>query len=147
MLTYAVVGPVTGALFYVAISAAAAPLGLKTNLFLAPALFEALSATAGLAIWQIAVSAPLSVMPALATGWLTWRRIEQDGACPWWRSCLYGALTSGPPGALFLWVSRLAAPAELTPIIPHPLTGGALIGLIGFLGTWPSWRIAVGRGR
>jgi hypothetical protein len=140
-LIYAVVGPVAGALLYVAISAAAGAIGLRTNLVMDPALFrQALSGVAGAAGWQIAISAPLSLTPALLTGWLTWRRIARSGSCPWWLSCLYGALASGPPGALFLWAGRTAYPD--LPIIPHPITGGLLIGAIGFLGTWPCWRLA-----
>jgi hypothetical protein len=141
ILIYALVGPVVGALLYVGFSAAAGALGLRTNVFMDPDLFrQAMAQTAGVAGWQIAISAPLSLTPALLTGWLTARRIEKAGSCPLWASCLYGALTSGPPGVLFLWAARAAYP-EMA-IIPHPLPGGLLIGLIGFLGTWPCWWLA-----
>jgi hypothetical protein len=141
ILIYALVGPVVGALLYVGFSAAAGALGIRTNVFMDPGLFrQAMAQTAGVAGWQIAISAPLSLTPALATGWFTLTRIEKAGSCPWWLSCLYGALASGPPGVLFLWAARLAYP-EMA-IIPHPLPGGLLIGLIGFLGTWPCWWLA-----
>jgi len=144
LLIYAVVGPIGGALVYVALSAAAGWAGWRTNLFMDSALFrQAMAQTAGVAGWQIAISAPLSLTPALITGWLTWRRIERAGSCPWWLSCLHGALTSGPPGALFLWAARAAYPEMAA--IPHPLPGGALIGLIGFVGTWPCWWIGARR--
>jgi hypothetical protein len=142
ILIYACVGPVVGALLYVGLSAAAGALGLRTNVFMDPDLFQqALTRTAGVAGWQIAISAPLSLTPALLTGWLTARRIETSGSCPWWESCLHGALTSGPPGVLFLWAARAAYP-EMT-IIPYPAAGGALIALIGFFGTLPCWWLAV----
>jgi hypothetical protein len=132
---------VAGALIYVALSAAAAALGLRTNLFMNPGLFSwALAQGVGVAGWQIAISAPLSFAPALIVGLATWRHIASRGSCPWWLSCLYGALASGPPGTLFLWAARAAYP-DLT-IIPHPVPGGALIALIGFVGTWPCWRLA-----
>jgi len=141
-LTYAVVGPVAGALLYVAFSALAGALDWRTNLFIAPAALGA-SIVEGLsrAGWQIAATSPLSLTPAFATAWLTWRRVEREGSCPWWLSCLYGALTSGPPGALFLWAARAAYP-EMT-IIPHPLPGGCLIAAIGFVGTLLCYHIYV----
>ena len=141
ILIYALVGPVAGALLYVGFSAAAGAFGLRTNVFMDPDLFrQAMAQTAGAAGWQIAISAPLSLTPALLTAWLTLRRIERSGSCPWWLSCLYGGLLSGIPGFFFLWAARAAYPDMA--MIPHPLPGGALIGLIGFLGTWPCWRLA-----
>lgn len=143
-LTYAVVGPVVGALLYVGMSLAAGALGLRTNLFIDRAAIGLTAAEAlGRAGWQTMATAPLSLTPALLTAWLTWRRIERGGVCPWWESCLYGALASGPPGVLFLWAARAAYP-EMT-IIPHPLLGGALIAFIGFVGTWPCWWLAARR--
>lgn len=141
---YALVGPIVGAILYLAISALAGWLGFRTNLFVDPAMFGTAAQNLGLAGWQIALSAPFSLAPALLTGWLTARRIERTGGCPWWLSCLYGGVISGIGGFAALAAARAGYP-ELT-IIPPPLPGAALIGFIGFVGTWPCWQLA-GRAR
>ena len=138
VVTYALLGPATGALLYVALSAIAARAQVFPELFLDPGLFgPTFRGNLGLASWQIACSAPLTVMPALLTGLLTVRRIRKRGSCPWWLSCGYGGLASGAlalPGLGFghLLVGELIR-------IPPVIAGSALIALIGFVGTLPCW--------
>ncbi len=140
---YAALGPVVGALLYVALSGLAGALGIRSNVFIDPALLGSAADTLGLAGWQIALSAPFSLLPAILTGLLTARRIEARGSCPWQLSCLYGGAISGVAGFAALAAARAGYP-ELA-IIPPPLPGAALIALIGFLGTWPCWRLAASR--
>lgn len=137
---YALLGPIVGALLYVGLSALAGALGLRSNVFIDPALLGSAAETLGLAGWQIALSAPFSLMPAILTGWLTALRIAQEGACPWWLSCLYGGAISGLGGLAALMAAKSAYPD--LPIIPPALPGAALIAFIGFWGTWPCWWVA-----
>ncbi len=140
---YAVLGPVVGALMYVALSALAGAVGIRSNVFIDAALLGSTAETLGLAGWQIALSAPFSLAPAILTGWLTARRVARVGACPWWLSCLWGGIISGAGGFAALAAAKSGYPD--LPIIPDPLPGAALIAFIGFVGTWPCWRIAVFR--
>ena len=121
---YALLGPVIGALLYVALSALAGALGIRSNVFIDSALLGSAVETMGLAGWQVALSAPFSLAPAILTGWLTARRIDRTGGCPWWLSCAYGGAISGVGG----WVALTAAKAGYPdlPIIPQPAPGAAL---------------------
>ncbi len=141
IILYGVLGPVTGATLYVAVSALASVFQLRPDIFLDPRFFGAtLLANIDLVTWQIAVSAPVTLLPALFTGWMTARRIERYGHCRWWLSCSYGSVFSGGLAIIGLSLGHLTMP-HLT-IIPPVLGGSALIALIGFVGTWPCWRLA-----
>jgi hypothetical protein len=137
--TYALLGPIVGALLYIALSALAGALGIHSNVFIDAALLSSARETLGLAGWQIALSAPFSLAPAILTGWLTARRMARTGNCPWWLSCLWGGLISGIGGFIALAAAKAGYPD--LPIIPNPLPGAALIAFIGFVGTWPCWRL------
>jgi hypothetical protein len=138
---YGVLGPVAGATLYVALSALASAFQFRPDIFLDPRFFgTTLLANLDLVTWQIAVSAPITLLPALLTGWMTTLRIERDGNCPWWLSCGYGGLLSGSLAIIGLSLGHLTMP-HLT-IIPPILGGSALIALIGFVGTWPCWWLA-----
>jgi hypothetical protein len=138
VILYAVLGPVAGATLYVTMSMLAAVLEIRPDIFI-PAQFigATLAAQIDLLTWQIAVSAPVTLMPAVLTGWMTARRIIRDGDCPWWLSCGYGGVFSGGLGFIGLGLGHLLMP-DLSSI--PPVGGGsALIALIGFLGTLPCW--------
>ncbi len=140
---YALLGPIVGALLYVGLSALVGALGVRSNVFIDPALLGSASQTLGLASWQVALSAPFSLSPALLTGWLTARRIASQGSCPWWLSCLYGGVISGLGGFVALVAAKSGYPD--LPIIPNPVPGAALIAFIGFVGTWPCWWVVARR--
>ena len=141
IILYGVLGPVAGATLYVAVSALASVFQLRPNIFLDPRFFgTTLLANLDLVTWQIAVSAPATLLPAVLTGWITARRIERLAGCPGWLSCSYGGMFSGGFAMIGLGLGQLLMP-HLT-IIPPVLGGSALIALIGFVGTWPCWRLA-----
>ncbi len=141
VLLYAMLGPVAGAALYVGLSALASAFHLRPDIFLDPRFFGAtLSANLHLVTWQIAVSAPVTLLPALLTGWMTARRIAHATDCPWWLSCLYGGVFSGGLAMVGLGLGHILMP-QLS-IIPPVAGGSALIALIGFVGTWPCWRLA-----
>jgi hypothetical protein len=143
ILLYAILGPVAGAFLYVLMSALAAALGIGSGVFIeARQIGATLIDNLGLLWWQLAISAPFTALPAMATGWLSARQMEAEGHCPWWLSCLYGGLSSGILAIVGLGLGHLTMP-QLT-IIPPVAGGSALIALIGFLGTWPCWRLAFG---
>ncbi len=140
---YAVLGPIVGALLYVALSALAGAVGIRSNVFIDAALLSSTAETLNLAGWQIALSAPFSLAPAILTGWLTAQKVAQEGGCPWWLSCLWGGVISGAGGFAALVAAKSSYPD--LPIIPDALPGAALIAFIGFVGTWPCWWVAVFR--
>jgi hypothetical protein len=141
IILYGVLGPVAGATLYVGMSALASVFQLRPDIFLDPRFFgTTLLANLDLVTWQIAVSAPVTLLPALFTGWMTARKIERHDDCPWWLSCGYGGVFSGGLAIIGLGLGHLLMP-HLT-IIPPVLGGSALIALIGFVGTWPCWRLA-----
>jgi hypothetical protein len=141
VILYGVLGPVAGATLYVAMSALASAFQLRPDIFLDPRFFGAtLLANLDLVTWQIAVSAPLTLLPALLTGWMTARQVEREGHCPWWLSCGYGGLFSGGLAVIGLNLGHLLMP--YLAIIPPVAGGSALIALIGFVGTGPSWWLA-----
>jgi hypothetical protein len=141
IILYGVLGPVAGATLYVAMSALASVFQLRPDIFLDPRFFGAtLLANLDLVTWQIAVSAPVTLLPALLTGWLSALRIERRGDCPWWLSCSYGSAFSGGLAIIALSLGHLLMP-HLTSV-PPVIGGSALIALIGFVGTWPCWRLA-----
>jgi hypothetical protein len=141
MILYGVLGPVAGATLYVAMSALASVLHLRPDIFLDPRFFGAtLLANFDLVTWQIAVSAPVTLLPALFTGWMTAQRIEREGHCPWQLSSGYGGMFSGGLAIIGLSLGHLVMP-QLT-IIPPVFGGSSLIALIGFVGTWPCWWLA-----
>jgi hypothetical protein len=141
IILYGVLGPVAGAALYVAISALASVFQFRPDIFLDPRLFgTTLLANLDLVTWQVAVSATVTLLPAVLTGWMTAQRIEREGHCPWWLSCGYGGVFSGSLAVIGLGLGHLLMP-HLT-IIPPILGGSALIALIGFVGTWPCWRLA-----
>jgi hypothetical protein len=141
IVLYALIGPVAGAALYVALSALASAIQIRPDIFIDPRFFGAtLSAHLHLVTWQIAVSAPVTLLPALLTGWLTTRQIMRQGHCPWWLSCTFGGLASGALAVIGLGLGHLTGPHGLA--IPPVAGGSALIALIGFVGTWPCWRLA-----
>ncbi len=141
VILYALLGPVAGAALYVGLSGVASGFGVRPDIFLDPRFFgSTLFANLHLVTWQIALSTPVTLLPAVMTGWLTARRLERDGKCPWWLSCGYGGALSGGLALIGLGLGHLAMP-HLT-IIPPVVGGSALIALIGFIGTWPCWRLA-----
>jgi hypothetical protein len=138
LLIYGLCGPIVGALIYVAMSALAAVVDLRPDIFIEPRFFSAtLARTFDLALWQILISAPLTLAPALLTGGLTLRRMRQVGSCPWWLSCVWGGATSGVLALLGLSLAHVTGPWNMP--IPPIMGGSALIALIGFLGTIPCW--------
>jgi hypothetical protein len=142
ILIYGLGGPVVGALLYVALSALAAGLGIRPDIFIEPRYFSAtLARTFDLALWQILVSAPLTLFPAMATALLTLQRLRMTGTCPWWLSCLWGGVVSGVLALIGLSLAHATGPWGMP--IPSVFGGSALIALIGFLGTLPCWGLAV----
>jgi hypothetical protein len=141
IILYGVLGPVAGAALYVAMSALASIFQFRPDIFLDPRFFgPTLLANLDLVTWQIATSAPVTLLPAVITGWMTAQRIERRGHCPWWLSCGYGGAFSGGFAVIGLSIGHMTMP-HLTNI-PPILGGSALIALIGFVGTWPCWRLA-----
>jgi hypothetical protein len=140
-LIYAVLGPIGGALLYVSFSMLAGQFGYGGALFMDPRSFgHGLSQNILATGWQIALSSPLSALPAVLTAMATNRAISSGGSCPWWKSCSYGAFFSGLLALPFLTLAGWQFGHEV--VIPHPAPGSALIALIGFLGTWPCWLLA-----
>ncbi len=140
IILYALLGPVAGAALYVGLSGVASSFGIRPDIFLDPRLFgTTISANLHLMTWQIAVSAPVTLLPAVLTGLKTAQRILRAGHCPWWLSCAYGAAFSGGLAILGLGLGHITMP-EITRI-PPVIGGSALITLIGFVGTWPCWRL------
>jgi hypothetical protein len=141
IILYGVLGPVAGATLYVALSALASILHVRPDIFLDPRFFgTTLLANLDLVTWQIAVSAPVTLLPAVITGWMTVQRLERYGNCPWWLSCGYGGVFSGGLAIIGLSLGHLTMPHMTS--IPPIIGGSALIALIGFVGTWPCWRLA-----
>ena len=141
IILYGLLGPVAGATLYVVMSAFASVFQLRPDIFLDPRFFgTTLLANVDLVTWQIAVSAPVTLLPAVLTGWMTAQRINRHGDCPWWLSCGYGGVFSGGLAVAGLALGHLMLPHLA--IIPPVAGGSALIALIGFVGTWPCWRLA-----
>jgi hypothetical protein len=142
ILIYAVLGPVAGALLYVGLSILAAALAIRPDVFLDPRLLgPTLIENFGVATWQIAMSAPVTLLPAALTGLTTARQMDRDGSCPGWVSCGYGALFSAALALPGLALGHLIMPQVAA--IPPVIEGSALIALIGFIGTWPCWLLAM----
>jgi hypothetical protein len=138
VILYALLGPVAGAALYVALSALASAFQLRPDIFIDPRFFGAtLSAHLHLVTWQIAVSAPVTLLPAVLTGWLTARQVVREGHCPWWLSSAFGGMTSGALAVIGLSLGHMTGPHGMA--IPPVVGGSALIALIGFVGTWPCW--------
>ncbi|MGL5116628.1 MAG: hypothetical protein ACRC7G_16190 [Beijerinckiaceae bacterium] len=140
VLIYALLGPLAGALVYLALSVAARLLGATSNLFAPLAQGGEIAASLGAASWRIGPALLLTWMPAVLTGFATARVEQSQGSCAWWTSCLIGAVFSGAGGYALIALGRALYPEA--DFIPPPAPGAALIALVGFVGTWPCWLAA-----
>ncbi len=105
---YALLGPVVGALLYVALSALAGAIGIRSNVFIDAALLGSTAQTLNLAGWQIALSAPFSLAPAILTGWLTARRVAGRELAPGGSAASGAGSSAGSEASRRSWRRRVA---------------------------------------